>query len=142
LEIIVKFIYFLPIFLTTLIIAGAVTSLVQKNTLASPEPVINLLPNDTPLVGEIAFRAVFEGEHYSDKEGIKVYIRNSDSGISYEITSDKNGLLYLQNLKEGVYELTKLHYEKKNTTFELSTTVIASQLEGVAIHWNEAISIT
>jgi hypothetical protein len=115
----VKFIYFLLIFLTTLIIAGAVTSLVQKNTPAAPEPVINILSGDTPLVGEIAFAAVFEGEHYSDKEGIKIYIRNSDSGISYEITSDKNGLLYLQNLKEGVYELTKLHYEKKTTKYEL-----------------------
>ncbi|MDR1976349.1 MAG: CAP domain-containing protein [Campylobacteraceae bacterium] len=110
-----KYLAYTLIFFILLIAGGIIFS--QKGESKPISPQKTALQSDTLLVGKISFNAQYENETYEDSEGIRLKIRSG--GVIYESVSDKNGIFFLQNIPDGVYEITELHYEKNSVRFEL-----------------------
>ena len=51
-----------------------------------------------------------------NKDGIEIIIKNAESGKTYVMTSQKDGMFYSTDIPKGYYILTKLYY-KKTTLF-------------------------
>jgi uncharacterized protein YkwD len=112
-------------FLTVIIVVGIITSYKQNNEIKpNSSDFTTISQAGAIMVGRITFKTDFEEGIYSDAEGIKLTIRNTQNGIIHESISDKNGLFYINGLVGGVYEIIKLELKKRTDKYDLSYVLI------------------
>ncbi|MDR0408322.1 MAG: CAP domain-containing protein [Campylobacteraceae bacterium] len=119
-----KFLSTIIIFLITIITVSVIVSSNEQKTDLLKSQTVLISRTDTLAVGQIIFRADFGNEIYTDSEGIKITVQNSKNGITHETISDKDGLFYLKDLSDGLYEIIQFELKKSTDKYILSYTLM------------------